>query len=153
MKRSLGLLLILVTTGGTSLAGSPAPVRQIAENSVAGWNAVLATGRVEEILPLYADKAMVLQPDGVAAKGSGPIRDFWKKLIEQGEYAMDVIDVRAEQNGTLVATLRFSGVKTRATTGRQTLQYRYDGVVYSVLKQQADGCWKAEVQRWNSNRT
>jgi hypothetical protein len=66
---------------------------------------------------------------------------------------MDIIDVHAEQNGTLVATLRFSGVKTRASTGRQTLQYRYDGVVYSVLKQQADGGCKAEVQRWNSDRT
>lgn len=153
MKRSLGLLLVLVTTAGGCLAGSPTAVRQIAEHSAVQWNAVLARGKVEDILPLYTDNATVLQPDGSIAKGYGPIRDFWTQLIGAGEYAMDVIDVHGEQNGTIVATLRLAGVKTRASAGEPPLQYHYDGIIYSVLKQQPDGGWKAEFQRWNSDRS
>ena len=143
--------MVLVTTTGLCEAESGDSARKIAESSAAQWNAAFAKGKVEDILSLYSDDAMLLQPNGSVSKGAGQIRDFWQKMIQQGEYAMDVIDVRGEQNGTIVATVRFSDVKTLAST-QQSMKYSYDGVVYSVLKQQPDGSWKAEVQRWNSGR-
>lgn len=149
MKTSLGLLLILVTTMGQAFADTPESARQIAESATAEWNAAFAKGRVDDILTLYSNDAMLLQPDGAVSRGASQIRDFWQKMIQQGEYAMDVIDVRREQGGAIVATVRLSDVKT-LTSAHQTVKYNYDGVVYSVLKQQADGRWKAEVQRWNS---
>ena len=149
MKASLGLLFVLVTSVGQVFADTPDNARKIAESSTAQWNEAFAKGKVDDILTLYSDDAMLLQPDGAVSKGSSQIRDFWQKMIKQGEYAMDVIDLRREHSGTIVATVRFSDVKT-LSTANQTVKYNYDGVVYSVLKQQADGSWKAEVQRWNS---
>ncbi len=102
MKRSLGLILALVTTA--SVAGESQmddKVRQIAESSAAQWNAAFAKGKVEDILSLYADNAMLVQPNGAVSKGAGQIRDFWQTLIQQGEYAMDIVDVRGEQSDTI----------------------------------------------------
>lgn len=149
MKRSLGLLMALVATTSLCQAESVDSARKIAENSAAQWNAAFAKGKVEDIISLYSDDAMLLQPNGSVSKGARQIRDFWQKMIQQGEYAMDIVDVRGEQNGTIVASVRFSDVKTLASA-QQPMKYSYDGVVYSVLKQQPDGSWKAEFQRWNS---
>ena len=152
MKRSLGLLLLLVTSMGVCHAQNSESARKIAENAAAQWNAAFAGGRVEDILSLYADNALLLQPNGAVAKGSGQIRDFWQKLIGQGDYAMDLVDVRSQQDGTIVATVRFSDLKTLPNGGLHSMKYRYGGRVYSVLKQQPDGRWKAAVQRWGDDR-
>ena len=152
LKRSLGLLLLLVTTASSSWAESDAGARQIAERTAAQWNAAFARGGLEDILALYSDNAMLLQPNGAVSRGPGEIRDFWAKLIRQGDYAMDVIEASHEHAGTIVATVRFSDVKTLPNGGQETMRYSYGGLIYSVLRQQADGSWKAEVQRWNSDR-
>ena len=149
MCRSLGLLVLLVTTVGAAWAAEIEPARQVAEKTAAEWNAAFERGQIDAIVSLYEDNAMLLQPNGVVAHGGSEIRAFWQKLIGQGEYAMDIVSVRAAQNGTVAAAVRFSDVKTLENGNHQRLHYRYDGVVYSVLRQQSDGRWKAEVQRWD----
>ena len=153
MKRSLGLMWVLVTTA--AVAGESQTednFRRIAESNAAEWNAAFAKGRVEDILSLYADNALLVQPNGAVSKGAGQIRDFWQPLIQQGEYAMDIIDVRGERPDTIVATVKLSDVKTLPSPRQQVMKYRFDGVLYSVLKRQPDGSWKAQVQRWNGGR-
>lgn len=151
MKRTLGLLFTLVTINPPAFANSSDSARQIAERSAAQWNAAFAAGKVDAILSLYSEDAMLLEPNGLVAKGSGQIRSFWSNMIQQGEYAMDIVDVHGEQDGTIVATAKLSDVKTLENT-QETIRYHYQGLVYNVLRQQADGSWKAEVQRWNSER-
>lgn len=149
MNRSLGLLLALVTTTGAGLARAD-DARQIAESSAAQWNAAFAKGKVDAIVSLYADNAMLLRPDGAVSRGAGEIRAFWQNVIQQGDYAMDIVSVSNDQKDTIVATAELSGVQTLGGQ-TQAIKHRYGGVLYSVLKRQPDGTWKAKVQKWNDD--
>ncbi|MGZ8242383.1 YybH family protein [Methylomagnum sp.] len=149
MKRSLGLMLALVTTAAAAEPQGDAAVRRIAELSAAQWNAAFAKGRVDEILSLYEDNAMLVQPNGSVSKGSGQIRAFWQPLIQKGDYEMDIVDVRSDRDDTIVAIAELSDVKKLSSLRHQVMKYRYGGVLYSVLKRQPDGSWKAKVQKWN----
>lgn len=148
MKRSLGLILAIVTTAAAAESPGDDPVRRIAERSAAQWNAAFAKGRVDEILSLYEDNAMLVQPNGSVSKGSGQIRAFWQPLIQKGDYEMDIVEVRSDRDDTIVAIAELSDVKTLPSQ-HQVMKYRYGGVLYSVLKRQPDGSWKAKVQKWN----
>ena len=150
MKRTLGLLLTIVTTIDVVKADSVVDTRKIVEKSTAEWNLAFSAGRLDDVMSFYAPDAMMLEPNGTVAKGTKEIRDFWQTMIRQGDYAMDVIDVRCESNGTIVTTSRFSDIKTLQSTAPQRIRYLFGGVIYSVFKQQPDGSWKAEVQRWQS---
>jgi uncharacterized protein (TIGR02246 family) len=152
MKLSLGLILALVTTGATADEGADQGARRIAEESTAEWNAAFAQGKVDGIMALYADNAMLVQPNGSVSKGVSQIRDFWRTLITQGDFAMDIVDVRAEPGDTIVTTAQVSDVKTVQSPNPQVMKYRFGGVLYSVLKRQPDGSWKAQVQQWKSDR-
>ena len=149
MYRSLGLLFALVTSGGSGLAHAADPARQIAETSAAQWNAAFAQGKVDAIVSLYTDNALLLRPDGAVAHGVGEIRAFWQNVIQQGDYAMNIVDASSE-DGTIVATAELSGVKVEANH-QPASKYRYGGVLYSVLQRQPDGTWKAKVQKWNDD--
>ncbi|BBL73605.1 YybH family protein [Methylomagnum ishizawai] len=148
MKRSLGLLLALVTSAGTARAQGD-DARQIAETSAAQWNAAFAKGKVDAIVSLYADNAMLLRPDGAVSRGAGEIRAFWQNVIQRGEYAMDIVSVTEDHKDTIVATAELSGVQTQG--GQPVTKHRYGAVLYSVLKRQPDGTWKAKVQKWNDD--
>jgi ketosteroid isomerase-like protein len=148
MYRSLGLLFALVTSG-SGLAHAADPARQIAETSAAQWNAAFAQGKVDAIVSLYTDNALLLRPDGAVARGVGEIRAFWQNVIQQGDYAMNIVDASSE-DGTIVATAELSGVKVEANH-QPASKYRYGGVLYSVLQRQPDGSWKAKVQKWNDD--
>jgi uncharacterized protein (TIGR02246 family) len=150
MKRRLGLIVVLLAAVGTGVSQAAEDVRQIAESSIAKWNAAFARGKVDEILSLYTDNAMLVQPNGSVSKSVDEIRAFWQMLIQKGVYAMDVVDVRSEKDDTIVATTKLSDIKTLQSPP-QVMKYRYDGVLYSVLKRQADGSWKAQVQQWTGN--
>jgi uncharacterized protein (TIGR02246 family) len=152
MKRSLGLLLALVTTAGASQSQAEDSARQIAESAAAQWNKAFAHGKVEEILALYTDNAILMQPNGKVSKGAGQIRAFWQNLIAQGEFAMDVVDVRGSGEDIIVTTAKLADVKTLPSPEPQVMKYRFGGVLQSVLKRQPDGTWKSQVQRWNSDR-
>jgi uncharacterized protein (TIGR02246 family) len=151
MKRSLGLILALVTTTGTDLLQAADNVRQIAESRIAEWNAAFARGKVDDILSLYADNAMLLQPNGAVSRSSSEIRAFWQTLIQKGVYTMNIVNVRGDRDGTIVATATLSDVKTLQDPERQVMKYNYNGVLYSVFKRQPDGSWKAQVQQWTGN--
>ena len=151
MSRSLGLLLLLVTTIGPVWADDQGAARSVAERSTAEWNEAFHHGRLEEIVALYANDAILLGPNGSVARGVVEIRDFWRTLIGRGDYAMDVVSVRSENDGSVIATLRFSDVKRLASPDSGTMKYSYGGMVNSVLKRQEDGSWKAEAQRWSSD--
>ncbi len=152
MKRSLGLVLALVTTGITALswAGEPSP-QQIAESRAAEWNAAFARGKVDDILSLYTDNAILLQPNGSVSRSVPEIREFWQLLIQKGVYAMDIVTVRSGDDNTIITTATLSDVKTLHNSGPQVMKYRYNGVLYSVFKRQPDGSWKAKVQEWSGN--
>ncbi len=150
-KRSLGLVLALVTTSTTELLWAADNTQQIAESRAAEWNAAFAQGKVDDILSFYTDNALLLQPNGSVSKNQREIRAFWQVLIQKGVYAMDIINVRRDDDNTIVTTATLSDVKTLPTVGQQVLKYRYNGLLYSVFKRQPDGSWKAKVQEWSGN--
>lgn len=149
MKNNNLIFMILVTVLWSGLVCADNSTQQIAESNVAKWNKAFAHGQVDEILSLYTNNAILVQPNGSVSKNIGEIRVFWQTLIEKrsGVLAIDVIDIKSEQEDTIVATMRISEVKTLSVAA-QIMKYQYDGVLYSVLKRQRDGSWKTQVQQW-----
>ena len=121
----------------------------VAENAAGQLNDALQKGRVDDIVSLYTDNAMIIQPDGSFSKERGEIRAFWQNMLDKksGVMAIDVIEAKDDQEGTIVTTAHISDSKSLSTSPG-TMKYSYDGVVYSVLRRQADGSWKAQVQQW-----
>jgi uncharacterized protein (TIGR02246 family) len=154
MKKHILTLISLVALLGTGQVSADESTQQIAESNVAKWNEAFAHGKVDDIVSLYTDNAMLVQPNGSISKNTSEIRAFWQTMIEKrgGVLAIDVVEVKGEHDDTIVTTTRISEVKTLpASAQAQVMKYQYDGVLYSVLKRQHDGSWKAEVQQWRDN--
>lgn len=152
MKRRLSLVLAFVATVMTASTWADEPsVQQIAESRAAEWNAAFARGKVDDILSLYSENAILLQPNGSVSKNLREIREFWQVLIQKGVYAMDIVTARCGDDNTIITTATLSDVKTLQNPGHEVMKYRYNGVLYSVFKRQADGSWKAKVQQWSGN--
>jgi uncharacterized protein (TIGR02246 family) len=111
-KRSLWFLFFLIIGGGQAFAADD--VRLIAESNVAKWNEALAKGKVEDILSLYTDNAMLVQPNGAVSRSRGEIRAFGQTQIDKkaGSLTIDSVDVRSEQEDTIVTKTTLSDVKT-----------------------------------------
>jgi len=148
--RRIGFAILLSLSLAHSVAAAIAGPREIAEATAAQWNEAFRKGRIEDILSLYADNALLLQPSGQVSRTPKEIAEFWKGVIERksSEYRINVVDARIEKDGSIVTTLQFSRQQNPANSGR-TMKYNYDGELLNVFKRQPDGTWKAQVQRWN----
>lgn len=124
--------------------------RQVAEDSVRQWNSAIEHRSLDGILALYSQDAMVLQPDGKMVKSQEDIKAFWRSMLDKtaGVMAFDIVDVKGENPDVIVTTAKLSNLKALPDSQR-FMRYNYDGYLYSVLKRQHDGSWKAQVQRWN----
>ncbi len=124
--------------------------QRVAEANSAQWNAALAKGKVDDIVSLYSANAMLVQPDGEVSKNPDQIRAFWQNLIKKnaGVFIIDVQEAKGETDGSIITRATLSDVKTLQNT-QHVMKYNFDGVLYSVLKRQSDGSWKAQVQRWS----
>ncbi len=147
------VLAALVGCGPVLSAEPQTPGWRIASEEVAGWNRAVARNSSDEILSLFARNALLVQPNGVAVRGSDGIRHFWGDLLNPrgGTYLFSLDNVRVEPNGTIVSRILLNDIKYLGKPER-AMRYHYEGVLYHVLKRQADGNWKAEVQRWTSRR-
>jgi uncharacterized protein (TIGR02246 family) len=148
-KRHLGLAALLLAAASAAPAGAD-EARQVAEASIAQWNSAFAKRKVDDIVSLYAANAMLVRPDGSVSRSPEQIRAFWQSLIAQnnGVFSVGIQDVRGENSDTVITQTILSDVKRLQNT-RQVMKYNYEGVLYSVLKRQSDGSWKAQVQQWS----
>lgn len=148
MKRRI-LCAVTLALASTAQAGVD-DAWQVAEANIAQWNQAFANGRVDDIVSLYAADAMLVQPDGVVSKNTGQIRAFWQALIDNkgGIINIGIQDAKSEKDGTITTKTTLSDIRTLRNT-QQVMKYDYDGVLYSVLKRQGDGSWKAIVQQWS----
>lgn len=144
------IAIILAGAASQAMAASTDTPREVAEAAIAKWNDAFLHGRVEEIVALYTENAMLLAPNGQVSKSPAEIRAFWQALIARkaGEYSFNVVDARNDKSDTIVTKAVLS---TRPMSARpsQALRYSYDGELFNVFKRQKDGSWKTEVQRWN----
>lgn len=118
---------------------------------VARWNSAVAQGNLNGILSLFTQDAMVIEPAGQVAHNSGEIRDFWKSMLDapQGMSQFRLVKARRESEDTVVTRMEVIADKPLGKPTGSHLSYHYQGLVNHVLKQQADGSWKVQVQRWN----
>jgi uncharacterized protein (TIGR02246 family) len=150
-KHILAFVGLLIALWGGQVCADDSS-QQIADSNVAKWNEAFAHGKVDDIVSLYAENAMLVQPNGTVSKNTSEIRAFWQTVIEKrgGVLAIDVVEVKEEHDDTIVTTTHISEVKTLSAAA-PVMKYQYDGVLYSVLKRQSDGSWKAQVQQWRDN--
>lgn len=132
-------------------AGEATPAVAEAEADVARWNNAVAQGNLNSILSLFTQDAMLIEPAGQVAHNNGQIRDFWKSLLEtpQGMSQFRLVKARRENSDTVVTRMELIAGKPVGVPVGNHISYHYQGLVNHVLKQQADGSWKVQVQRWN----
>ncbi len=150
MKRRFASTILALLAAGPVFPAEPQNVGwRIASEDVAGWNRAVAHNSIDEVLSLYARNALLVQPNGVAVRGSDGIRQFWGDLLKPrgGIYLFSLDDVHVEPDGAVVSRILLSDIKYLGRPER-AMKYHYEGVLYHVLKRQTDGSWKAEVQRW-----
>jgi ketosteroid isomerase-like protein len=146
--RYFGLIAIVLTSLASQGASAETP-REVAEATINKWNEAFRQGRVDEIIALYTDNAMLLAPNGQVSKDPAEIRAFWQALIQRkaGEYSFNVVEARNDKGDTIVSRAILSSIPARASN--QPASYHYDKELFNVFKRQKDGSWKTEVQRWN----
>jgi uncharacterized protein (TIGR02246 family) len=143
------LTVIFIAASAPALATAD-DARQVAEANIAKWNAAFADGKVDDIVSLYAGNAMLVQPDGAVSKSPDQIRAFWQSLIanQGGVLSINIQDAKSDNNDTIITKATLSDLQRLQNT-QHVMKYNYEGVLYSVLKRQSDGSWKAQVQQWS----
>jgi ketosteroid isomerase-like protein len=149
-KPSLCLIALLLAAPAQTFAGMD-EAREVAEANIALWNSAFAKGKVDEIVSLYAPDAMLVRPDGTVSANPAQIRAFWLGLLKDtgGVITVDIQDAKGEAEGIIITRAKLTDIKTLQNT-QHVMKYNYEGVLYSVLKRQSDGSWKAQVQQWRS---
>lgn len=152
MTKLSSSLISIILAGVTCqpLAATADTPRQVAEAAMAKWNDAVQHGRVEEIVALYTDNAMLLAPDGQVSKSPEEIRAFWQAMIARkaGEYRFNVVEARDDKGDTIVTKAVLFNRLIPANT-MQTMRGNHADELFNVFKRQKDGSWKTEVQRWN----
>lgn len=105
------------------------------------WCIAANTGDLDHFMSLWADDAILLNPDMPAIFGKEGIREYYKTLFEQFDIAVAIYGETEVQvsgdlafsrgTGTLSVTPKDGGPKTLA-----------DSKWLDILKKQADGFWK-----------
>lgn len=146
----LALTASLYCPGPASAITPEEAGRPIAEADIGRWNSAIAKGSLDGVVSLFTADAMLLQPNGKVTRDQGQIRAFWKSLLEtrQGVSRFALVKARRENDDTVVTRAVLSDSKTLGKPD-DVISYHYQGVVNNVLKRQADGGWKVQVQRWN----
>lgn len=153
MKAPLAMLALTASLYSPSPSSAVTPEeagRPIAEEDVVHWNKAIAQGSADGIAALFTEDAMLIQPNGKVVRDSSHIREFWKSLLESqpGKTQFALVKARRENDDTVVTRAVLSDSVTLGAR-ENTMNYRYQGVVNNVLKRQANGAWKVQVQRWN----
>jgi len=121
-------------TGGQQ-AGDEAAVRQLPQKYEAAWNA----RNVQQILDLYTDDALVVEPTGEVRKGRSALEASYKESFGDMGNAKLSLDVD---------TVRFLGPDTVVFTGTSTIAGGKqppgsDSGHYMVIAKKVGGEWKA----------
>jgi ketosteroid isomerase-like protein len=151
MKSVLTSLTIATSLWIGGLATATADtLRSIAESNIHQWNAALEQRDLDQIMALYADNAIVLQPNGNVSKTPDAIRSFWRSVLDSANvgYSFDVEEIQKTTSKIVLAAKWSSRNQLRASTP-DAVRRGYAGKMTNVLVRQDDGTWKAQVQRWN----
>lgn len=145
------LFAILALTGfslASSLAQAETP-QTIAASTLNQWNSAIEQGDIDQIMKLYADNAMVLQPNGNVSRTREEIRSFWLNVLDSnnGHYSFNLSDIISNRKSIVLAA-KWSADSNLRSASASTRRTRYDGTMTNVLTKQDDGSWKAQVQRW-----
>lgn len=139
--------LLLFWGSGSVSADS---LRNIAESNVHQWNSALEQRDLDQIMALYTDNAMLLEPNGKVSRTKDAIRSFWRSVLDSAnvEYSFDVEEIQKSTSQIVLAAKWFNRSQLRAA-GSQAQGRSYNGKMTNVLVRQDDGTWKAQIQRWN----
>jgi ketosteroid isomerase-like protein len=89
-----------------------------------------------------------LQPDGKVADTAVAIARFWRILLAKGDTKLRfrLLDAH-KQSGMIVARIALSHAGLQQHTA---LSGGHGGMfIYCVMKQQANGQWKTQIQKWD----
>ena len=105
------------------------------------WCIAADTGDLDHFMSLWADDAILMNPDTPAIFGREPIREYYGTMFEQFDIAVAIYGETEVQVSGDLAFSRGTGTLsvTPKSGGPTTLA---DSKWLDILKKQADGSWK-----------
>lgn len=143
MKKLNALLLMsLITTSATALAGPVTSVTEISEE----WRQNFNAGSKDSLMKLYSEEAVLFQYNNEIVDGPEAINDYLNRLNYLNVEDYIIWDVEMDENGDVAYETALWQATTIDENG-QTVSY--DLNVTNVIEKQQDGSWKIRMQRWN----
>ena len=150
MIRSPWLALPAVLLGFTLTARGAATAEQSLRDADAAWIRAAQSGSVEGWMSFYADDALVMPPNEVAANSRAAIRKSIAELLALPGLRIDWHPVRIEMSaaGDLAALAGAYSLSYRDASGA-TVSDR--GKLLEVWRRGPGGDWKCVLDTWNSD--
>jgi uncharacterized protein (TIGR02246 family) len=133
---------------GTSTT-NVADVRPSIDRVNAQMVAAMNSGRVDDVLPLYAPDAIVLAPNAPPMAGHGAIRQFWGAVSGMKMSGVSLTTDQVEVHGD-VAIETGSYTMTLTPPGASS-PVNDRGKYLVVWKRQSDGSWKIYRDMFSTN--
>jgi ketosteroid isomerase-like protein len=107
-------------------------------------------GNIENYIALIADDAVYMPPGVGAILGKDAIRDWYKGVISNNQFDIDIINESTELHGEFAfERVVWKGTSTSKKGGEP---FHHNSMCLNVLRKQADGTWKIWKSIWNRNR-
>lgn len=105
------------------------------------WCISVNAGDLDQFMSLWADDAILMNPDTPAIFGKEQIRASYQPLFEQFNIAVDIYGETEVQVSGDLAFSRGTGTLTLTPKGEGPTTFS-DAKWLDILKRQADGSWK-----------
>jgi ketosteroid isomerase-like protein len=107
-------------------------------------------GNIENYVALIADDAVYMPPNTGAIVGKDAIRDWYKGVISNNQFDIDILTESTELHGEFAfQRVVWKGTSTSKKGGDL---FHHNSMCLNVLRKQADGTWKIWKSIWNRNR-
>lgn len=105
------------------------------------WCVSVNAGDLDQFMSLWADDAILMNPDTPAIFGKDQIRASYQPLLEQFNIAVDIYGETEVQVSGDLAFSRGTGTLTLTAKEKGPTTFT-DAKWLDILKKQADGSWK-----------
>lgn len=125
---------------------SAVDANSVVETANANWNAAFNAKDIEALTGIYADEATLSAGDGKILAGHDQIAGLFQSFFDNGLHNHQITTVASYASEGQISQLANWSADVENEAG-ETITYQ--GVLMTVLQQDADGEWQVASHIWN----
>lgn len=143
------IALLSITIVGTATS-TDTKIEQTLRDLDAQWSAAAGAKDLDKTVSFYSDDAIVMPPNGSAARTKEAILKLWQDLIASPGFVISwkATKIEVAKSGDLAC---LSGTYEFAMNDASGKPVNDHGKYVEVWERQADGKWKCGTDIWNSD--